>query len=84
MAFLLFKYMLANNNVELIASSEGCIYFSKDFLLREMNQFKSQMFSELKSFMEEMSKLTKSTEFVSNKINTSNTMMSEIPRNQKL
>lgn len=51
---------------------------TKEFLVRVMEQFKSEVFDELKTFRLDMSELSTSVKFVSDSLDTSNKLMSDI------
>lgn len=68
--------MQSSSSVKSGASSTSSI--SKDFLINVMEGFKNEVFNEIKQFRNEMLELSKSVQFISDKLDTSNTMMEEI------
>lgn len=51
---------------------------TKDFLITVMEGFKKEVFGELKSYKSEMLELSSSVQFVSDKLDTSNSLMTEV------
>lgn len=57
---------------------------TKDFILKVLEGFKSEVFAELKNSRTENVELTKSLNFLSDKVDTSNSLMEELKREFKL
>lgn len=61
-------------------SSTTTTALTKDFLVRVIEEFKAQVFGEMKSFRDEVTSLSTSVQFLSDKMDTSNTLMEEIKK----
>lgn len=61
-----------------VNSSVSSTALTKEFLRKVLEEFKKEMFDELKSFKKEVTELRASMEFLSNAVDSSNTMMKSI------
>ncbi|KAG8316210.1 hypothetical protein J6590_108730 [Homalodisca vitripennis] len=60
------------------SASSGHSELTKDFIVKVMEAFKTEVFQELKSFKNDMLELTKSVQFISDKIDSSTALMEEL------
>lgn len=67
-----------NTSSSISSANSTSSELTKDFLIRVMEQFKNDVFCELKSFKTEITELSTSMQFMSDKIDASNVLMEAI------
>lgn len=64
----------------LASSASSTSAVTKEFIIKVMEGFKSEFFNELKAYKSEMEDLSKSVQFISDKLDNTNGMMDEIKK----